>query len=151
MIDQIEKVETMKKSAVFADLPIEDIVIIADILLELEYPEGQIIFREGEPGDKMYIIVSGQVIIQKGEGDAIEMTLTLGSGECFGEMAILDGLPRSASVKVTKPANLLAIEREDFRELLRVYPEISLNVIQILSGRLRSASSNTIKNIKEQL
>lgn len=151
MIDQIEKVETMKKSAVFADLPIEDIVIIADILLELEYPEGHIIFREGEPGDKMYIIVSGQVIIQKGEGDAIEMTLTLGSGECFGEMAILDGLPRSASVKVTKPANLLAIEREDFRELLRVYPEISLNVIQLLSGRLRSASSNTIKNIKEQL
>lgn len=151
MIDQIEKVETMKKSAVFADLPIEDIVIIADILLELEYPEGHFIFREGEPGDKMYIIVSGQVIIQKGEGDAIEMTLTLGSGECFGEMAILDGLPRSASVKVTKPANLLAIEREDFRELLRVYPEISLNVIQILSGRLRSASSNTIKNIKEQL
>jgi CRP-like cAMP-binding protein len=151
MIDQIEKVETMKKSAVFADLPIEDIVIIADILLELEYPEGHIIFREGEPGDKMYIIVSGQVIIQKGEGDAIEMTLTLGSGECFGEMAILDGLPRSATVKVTKPANLLAIEREDFRELLRVYPEISLNVIQILSGRLRSASSNTIKNIKEQL
>ncbi|MHC9539143.1 MAG: cyclic nucleotide-binding domain-containing protein [Vulcanimicrobiota bacterium] len=150
MIDQIEKVETMKKSAVFADLPIEDIVIIADILLELEYPEGHIIFREGEPGDKMYIIVSGQVIIQKGEGDGIEMTLTLGSGECFGEMAILDGLPRSASVKVTKPANLLAIEREDFRELLRVYPEISLNVIQILSGRLRSASSNTIKNIKEQ-
>lgn len=151
MIDQIEKVETMKKSAVFADLPIEDIVIIADILLELEYPEGHVIFREGEPGDKMYIIVSGQVIIEKGEGKDIEMTLTLGSGECFGEMAILDGLPRSASVKVTKPANLLAIEREDFRELLRVYPEISLNVIQILSGRLRVASTNTIKHIREQL
>lgn len=151
MIDQIEKVETMKKSAVFADLPIEDIVIIADILLEIEFPEGHIIFREGEPGDKMYIIVSGQVIIEKGQGKDIEMTLTLGSGECFGEMAILDGLPRSASVKVTKPANLLAIEREDFRELLRVYPEISLNVIQILSGRLRSASSNTIKHIREQL
>jgi CRP-like cAMP-binding protein len=151
MIEPVEKVETMRKSAVFADLPIEDIVIIADILQELEFQEGHIIFREGDPGDKMYIIVSGQVIIQKGEGDKVEMTVTLGSGECFGEMAILDGLPRSASVKATKLANLLAIEREDFRELLRVYPEISLNVIQILSGRLRSASSNTIKQIKEQL
>lgn len=151
MIEPVEKVETMRKSAVFADLPIEDIVIIADILQELEFQEGHIIFNEGDPGDKMYIIVSGQVIIQKGEGDKVEMTVTLGSGECFGEMAILDGLPRSASVKVTKLANLLAIEREDFRELLRVYPEISLNVIQILSGRLRSASSNTIKHIKEQL
>jgi len=151
MIEPVEKVETMRKSAVFADLPIEDIVIIADILQELEFQEGHIIFNEGDPGDKMYIIVSGQVIIQKGEGDKVEMTVTLGSGECFGEMAILDGLPRSASVKVTKLANLLAIEREDFRELLRVYPDISLNVIQILSGRLRSASSNTIKHIKEQL
>ncbi|MDQ7826607.1 MAG: cyclic nucleotide-binding domain-containing protein [Candidatus Eremiobacteraeota bacterium] len=151
MIDPLEKIKAIKRSSVFTNLLIEDISRFSDIIQEVEYPAGHVVFREGDPGDKMYLIVSGEVTIRKDITDGVDMQVTIGDGECFGEMAILDGMPRSATVTVMKPGVFLSIGRDEFIDLLTVYPEISLQVISILSGRLREAHTNIAKTIREQL
>jgi len=98
----------------------------------------------------MYIIVSGEVQIHKMLDDGVEMKIKLAEGECFGEMAILDGLPRSGTVIASSDGTFLAIGREEFMDILRVYPEIALKIIKILSERMRKEHTNVSKTLKEQ-
>ncbi len=151
MLEPIDKARAMKKSTLFEDIPLEDISRFVDIVEEKDFPADFTIFKEGEPGDVMYIIVSGEVLIQKELSDGAEMRIKLGVNDCFGEMAILDGLPRSATVTVTKEGTFLSISRQEFRNILRVYPEIAFKVISVLSIRLRNMGTNLTKSLREQL
>ena len=87
-------------------------------------------------GDALYLIVSGKVKIHKGDAQIAE----LGERQCFGEIAILDAEPRSASVTSLAPLLALRIKREDFGEIMQQKPEIAQGVIKVLCGRLRSAN-----------
>jgi CRP/FNR family transcriptional regulator, cyclic AMP receptor protein len=151
MLQPMDKARAVKRSTLFEEIPLEDITRFMAIFAEEVFPEGHIIFNEGDPGEVMYIIVSGEVLIEKKVEPGMEMKITLGPNECFGEMAILDGLPRSAKVKVTREGTFLTIAREDFREMLRVYPEIAFKVISMLSTRLRNVAPNITKTMREQL
>lgn len=149
-MEPMEKAYAMRKSSVFEGIPLEDITRFIEIVSEQVFPAGHTVFLEGDPGDVMYIIVTGEVLIHKNVSDGAEMKITLGPGECFGEMAILDGFPRSATVTVTREGTFLTISREDFRDILRVYPEIAFKVISILSIRLRNMGTNITKSLREQ-
>jgi CRP/FNR family cyclic AMP-dependent transcriptional regulator len=100
---------------------------------------GTVLFREGEPGEKMYVIRSGRVNIWKRIADS-EITLAvLGTGEFFGEMALLEGLPRSAGATVVEDADLIEVELAAFEGLVRKNSEISVRLLRRLSARLREA------------
>ena len=103
------------------------------------HPAGTVLFREGDPGEKMFLIRAGKVNIVKRISDS-EITLAmLGPGEFFGEMALLEKLPRSAGATVVEDAQLIEIEQEHFDTLVRKSGEIAVRMLRRLSGRLREA------------
>jgi CRP/FNR family cyclic AMP-dependent transcriptional regulator len=103
------------------------------------HPAGTMLFREGDKGEKMYVIRSGKVNIWKQISDS-EITLAvLGSGEFFGEMALLEGLPRSAGATVIEEALLIEVEQATFETLVRKNGEIAVRLMRRLSSRLREA------------
>ena len=97
---------------------------------------GETIFREGEPGDTMYLIVSGSVGVSKGETHASRLIDTIGPGDFFGEMAIIADIPRSATVTALDPTDLIVIDRKQFLASLENQPEIAIAVIKTLILRL---------------
>ena len=100
---------------------------------------GTVLFREGERGRTMYVIRSGKVNIWKHISDK-ELTLAvLGPGEFFGEMALLEGLPRSAGATVVEEAKLIELEASAFETLVRKNSEIAVRLMRRLSSRLREA------------
>jgi CRP-like cAMP-binding protein len=105
-----------------------------------ELAPGSVLFREGEPGTRMYVIRSGRVRLSMQVRDA-ELTLAvLGPGEFFGEMSILNQQPRSATATVVEPAELLEIEPRVFETMVRANTEIAVRMIQRLAARLAAAN-----------
>lgn len=105
-----------------------------------DFPAGAVVFEEGDPGSRMYVIQSGEVRILKRVG-AREIELArLGPGEAFGEMALLEGQPRSATAIVAAPARILEIDEAAFADLMRRNGEIALRLLRRLSARLREAN-----------
>lgn len=105
-----------------------------------DFPAGAVVFEEGDPGSRMYVIRSGEVRILKRVG-AREIELArLGAGEAFGEMALLEGQPRSATAIVASPARILEIDEAAFADLVRRNGEIALRLLRRLSARLREAN-----------
>jgi len=103
-------------------------------------PPGTVLFQEGDRGEEMYIIQSGKIKISK-RIRGVEKTLaTLEKGEFFGEMAILNDKPRSASAEVAEESEVLVIDRKTFDTLLRSNVEIAIRFIKRLSDRLRETN-----------
>jgi CRP/FNR family cyclic AMP-dependent transcriptional regulator len=103
-------------------------------------PAGAVLFREGDVGEEMFILQSGKVKISK-KIRGVEKTLaTLEKGEFFGEMAILNDKPRSASAEVVEDADMLVIDRKTFEMLLRSNVEIAIRFIKRLADRLRETN-----------
>ena len=118
---------------------------IAAIASEETHDTESYVFREGEIGDKLYLVLSGKVRISRtlpGMGE--EALAILGTGEAFGEMSLIDDVPRSADARVHEKARLCVITREAFEDLLFLHKdlayEILWNFIKTLSGRLREAN-----------
>ena len=136
MLTTIEKILFLKKVALFEHIPPKDLAVIAQISVQETYPRSITIFEKDEQGDALYLIVNGKVKIHHGENQLSELK----SGDVFGEMAILDSEPRSASVTTKEETLLLKIHREDFAELLHEKPEIASGIIRVLTFRLRDAN-----------
>ncbi len=136
MISTVEKVLFLKSVDLFRALPSEELAQIAEIAEEVPLAAGDRVFGEGEPGDALYLIAEGKVKIHKGDKELVR----LGLRDVFGEMAVLDSEPRSASVTVVDDAVLLKIGRDDFRDILNERPEIAMGVMKVLSRRLRETS-----------
>ena len=136
MITTVEKVLFLKSFDLFRALPGEELAQIAEIAEEQPFAFGDQVFTEGEPGDALYLIVEGTVKVHQGGKQLAQ----LGPRDVFGEMAVLDSEPRSATVTALKDSVLLKIARDDFRDILQERPEIGMGVIKVLSRRLRDAS-----------
>ncbi|MFO0614207.1 MAG: Crp/Fnr family transcriptional regulator [Polyangiaceae bacterium] len=106
-----------------------------------EYAAGDVLFREGETGDVMFVIQSGEVAISKSVGGSEKILAKLGPGEFFGEMAILNGKPRTATARVVTAAKVLVIEARTLEEMLARNAEIALRLIKKLAKRLDSADT----------
>lgn len=114
--------------------------IVAEEQFFTRVAAGESIFRESEPGTEMYIIQEGQVEILK-ESDAQERRLAvLEEGDFFGEMAILEDMPRTAGARALTPCALLRIDRSTFNQLIRHNPEISVRMLRKLCHRLRETN-----------
>jgi len=111
-----------------------------------EVPPKTLLFKDGDTGDEMFIIKSGRVRIFKKIGDVDKTLAVLGAGEFFGEMAIIDGKPRSASAETIEACKLLVINSETFDTMLKSNPEIAVRMIKKLSQRLRETNKQ-IENL----
>ena len=111
-----------------------------------EFPRGHILFREGEVGREMFVIQAGKVSITKKVRDVEKTLVTLGAGEFFGEMAILNAKPRSAGAVVAEDAKLLVIDPKTFEAMVRGNVEIAVRLIKKLSDRLQEADDQ-IENL----
>ncbi|SVE06506.1 uncharacterized protein METZ01_LOCUS459360, partial [marine metagenome] len=136
VISTVEKVLFLKGVDLFASIPGEELTHIAHITDEVEYPVEATIFTEGDQGDAMYLIVSGNVQVHSGS----QVLADLGTRQCFGEISILDAEPRSATVSATSELTLLKIQQSDFGEILAEKPEIAQGIIKVLTRRLREAN-----------
>ena len=111
-----------------------------------EFKRGDVLFREGEPGKEMYVIQSGKVNITKTVRETAKILATLGAGEFFGEMSILNHKPRSAGALVAEDAKLLVIDPKTFEAMIRGNVEIAVRLIKKLSDRLQEADEQ-IENL----
>lgn len=105
-----------------------------------KYPPGAVIFREGDWGEEMFVLQSGKVKISR-QVRGVEKTLaTVGKGDFFGEMAILNDKPRSATAETIVECEMLVIDRQTFETLLRANVEIAIRFIRRLAERLRETT-----------
>jgi CRP-like cAMP-binding protein len=105
-----------------------------------DFKAGTVLFEEGQAGDFMYVVAAGEVEIRRNVGDSERVLAVLPAGEFFGEMAILNSRPRSATAVVRVPSRLVVIEGKTFEAMLRARPEIALRIIKALALRLESAN-----------
>jgi cyclic nucleotide-binding protein/HEAT repeat protein len=132
----MERVLFLRKVPLFAELPPPDLQPIAGIAQEQTFADGEAIAEQGDPGDAMYIIVSGEVAVVV-RGDAGERVVAVRpSGEVVGEMAVITSEPRMAGLVARGPVRVLSIERRQFESILRERPGTSLGVIRVLCHRL---------------
>ena len=130
--------ELLVRSPLFAQLSTAELEKVAALLRRRRYRPGEPVFREGDPGTALYVVETGEVKIVLGGADGKEVVLSLlGPGEFFGDLALLDGEPRSADAVATGPTQALVLPREDFLRLLRESPSVAVNVLAALSRRLR--------------
>jgi CRP/FNR family cyclic AMP-dependent transcriptional regulator len=128
----------LQNAPIFAELPADNLKLLEASLRRRTFRDGEIVFCQGDPGHCLYIIENGRVRIYVLGPDGREISVNIyATGDVFGELAILDGLPRSASAVALVRTETLVLYRDDFLEHLRAFPEITYNLIFILSTRLR--------------
>jgi CRP-like cAMP-binding protein len=110
---------------------------VADLAQEVSYGSGRMIVRTGTPGLAFYVIVEGQAKVIRGRISSAKGQASLGPGDFFGEMALLDGGPRSASVVAQTPMTTVRIERAPFRRMLKDEPDIALKLLEGMAVRMR--------------
>ena len=111
-----------------------DLAAIGARAVEVEFPSDHVIARQGEIGTGLFVIIDGEVrVVRDGEEIA-----RLGAGDFFGEMSVIDGLPRVAGVVTTTPARCLALASWEFERLVMDHPTIGLAILRGLSARLRA-------------
>jgi len=142
----------LKRVPLFGSLPSGQLADLAAALQEQRYLADTVLFREGDYGDRFYIVLDGQIEIVKALGTDDERTLGLrGAGEFVGEMSLLsqDGL-RTASVRVHEDARVLELTRADFDALLHRHPLLAYEMLRVLSLRLRESHDTTIRDLHEK-
>jgi CRP-like cAMP-binding protein len=134
-ISTVEKVLFLKGVDLFSALAGEDLAEVALVTSEVGREAGDVLVAEGEPGDALYFIVAGQVLVTRGG----RLLAELGAREVFGEMALLDPGPRSATVEAKTDVTLLVLQRDDLDDLMRERPEVPIGILKVVVGRLRRA------------
>jgi len=136
----LDPLEVLGTVPLFRQVPESDLRAFAQLVRERHYPKGSLILSQGDPGESLFLIQSGQVKVTVVAEDGREVILSvLGAGSFFGEMALLDDEPRSAHVIAMEETTLLHLRREDFRARLKLAPDLAIALLRELSRRLRRA------------
>jgi CRP-like cAMP-binding protein len=141
----MERIVFLRRVPLFVDLSPADLKHVAEAATEQIYPDGEVIAQQGEPGDEMYMVLSGEmrVLVKRDERAATEVARRV-PGEYVGEMAVITQAPRMASLVAAGDVRTLAIDRRRFERILRERPEASLAVMRELCNRLvKSVGSET--------
>ncbi len=129
-----EKIDLLRTVPLFAGLGeggIERVSTLADII---DLPADRLLMAQGDQGSEMFILVSGSARVER-DGQPLGER---GPGEVLGEIALLDGGPRTATVTLAEPSRLLVVARREFQVLMDEFPEIRLRVLEAVAQRLRS-------------
>jgi CRP/FNR family cyclic AMP-dependent transcriptional regulator len=131
----------LERNRLFRGLPAATIQLVADLAIRRTYKDGARIFSHGDSGDALYGVVTGKIRISASVRDGKEMFLNIMEpGDTFGEIALLDGHPRTATASAMASSELLIITREHFLALLRREPGLTIHLLQLLCQRIRWTS-----------
>lgn len=132
--------ENLRSVNLFSNLKDSELEAISRILYLSSYHRGQLVFQEGEDGNALYIVIKGKVKVCLYDEEGREYVLdVIGQDGFFGELALIDELPRSANAIAMESSDLLVVRRNDFMKLLLENPSISVNILRVLAARLRAA------------
>ena len=135
-----EDINFLRNVPIFAELEEKDLLRVVKLGTSQKYKKGNIVVLEQESGAALFVIITGKVKVVRMDEDGREVILSMfGPGEFFGEMSLLDGLARSASVVATVKSELFMIHRRDFLELLNEFPSVTISLLAELAMRLRKA------------
>jgi len=144
-ISQEERIELLSHIPLFCELSRRELRRLADAAIQRDYPEETMIVEQGEVGVGFYVLISGRALIQqRWAGGRSRELATVGRGEIFGEMALLDIFPRSASVVALEETSALVIPIFDFRALLHDDSDIAMKLLAVLSRRVRIAETSAL-------
>ena len=137
MADDIELAARLKAVPLFAELNDKQLKAVISAGKVVEFPEGREVTREGEAGVGLHLILSGGADVSVGGAEKA----SLGAGDYFGEMSLIDGKPRSATVTVTEPTSTFSIASWNFSHLLDANPEMMKVLLVELCRRLRATEA----------
>jgi PAS domain S-box-containing protein len=145
-------IKLLRKSPIFSSLDSASLKKISTYLKEKTCTEGQVLFKEGTLGDKLYIIKEGAIRINKeakeGEEEASQVLRRV--GEVFGEAGFLDEVPRPVTASADKPAKVLRLSRSNFLTILNQHPLIAYQIVKAISARLKQTDLRIIDDLKEK-
>jgi HEAT repeat protein/ATP/ADP translocase len=136
-VSMLERILLLREIPIFSDLSPEDLKRVAEIAHEEWYPQNTIIFRQGDEGNMMFVIVEGRVQIVHKVDEKEKILAERTHGDFVGEMAIIESAPRLATLRTQTDVRVLALDDETFKGILRERPEVSLAVLRSVSRRLR--------------
>ena len=146
-VETTQKIRLLQHISLFKELSYQEMLQLLPLTQEVNVTAGQTLIKEGESGDELFILLSGRVEVTS---EGVNIT-TLGPGNQFGELALVDDRPRSATIKALEPSRLLLLKRADFRQLTRngeLAPKLLWNLIFNISGRLRDTSWQLTEQVK---
>ena len=134
----------------FEDLTREEISRVEKYLIYRDIPKGTTIYKQGEHGKSICLVVSGQLeVFKRGDTDKEALVATLTKGQAVGEMAIIDGLTRSATIRAKTDSSILILKRQDFNRLVEDQPHMGVKILKglarLLSANLRDTSTAVSK------
>lgn len=131
----LETIYLLKRTPLFANLGLEQLEPVARVCQPVQLPAGQVVIREGEPGQALYILRSGGVDVESGG----RCLAKLGPDEVFGEVEVLHAAPNLATIRANSDCDLLMIRRQDFSDLIEDSPTFARSLVEVLFERLRAA------------
>ncbi len=138
--DVMERLLALKRVPLFENLNLDQLDAVLRLARDATFLAGEVIVREGDPGGELYLLLEGsaEAWLDYGGSDARQLS-TMTAGGYFGEMAILDDAPRSATVVACEPTRLLAVDGANLKALLLQMPEIGLELLRIMTARVRAS------------
>jgi len=136
---RLERAKFLRNNILFASLDEERLRALADVMFERWYEDGQTICEAGAKEDVLYVVYRGQVEIF----DQTTVQAVAAEGDCIGEFAVLGDIPRSASMRARGNTQLLAINGDEFREVLKKNPELSIDLIRALVRKMVAPAPNS--------
>jgi CRP-like cAMP-binding protein len=144
--EQKERVAVLERTAVFAGVPRRLLGRLATRLFEKTYEPGEVVFREGDLGRGLYIVVAGTVEVVRAAGNGERRLATCEPGAAFGELAIVDDLPRSATARALSACRLLILYRAHFEALIEGERAVAIavmrNLLRVFASYLRAGAAD---------
>jgi len=142
-----DRILLLKRVPFFALLRTDQLRHIVPMLEPAGWASGECVLEKGDPSDCLDMVLSGRVgIVLHDDPESTEYVAHLKQGDCFGEMGLLDDLPRSATAYVLETVEALSLSRVRLHGMLKAYPELGIGMLAALSGRLREANDARIKS-----
>ena len=148
MLAEADKLQFLRKTELFAEIPETELKLISQIANEVTYPADSLLFEEGDDGDSLYLIIDGKVSIIKA---GTEVLFFDEKGYCLGEIALIDNKPRSATVKTVKPTQFLRITRNDFFNAMAREPRIGSGMFRVLNEKIRRDLEIQMSAIRKEI
>jgi signal transduction histidine kinase len=141
-------IDELRQVPLFADISGEDLEQLYEMAETISIPAGELVLREGDPGDSLYVVLDGELEVTKRQGDQEIQLALYEPGQFFGEMALLEQAPRSASVRALRESSLLVIGQAAFQTLLTCSSSAPVKILYTVTSRLRSTESMLIQTQK---
>lgn len=144
-----EIVSLLSKVELFRGLDAEILGAIVPRMSEETFRRGAVLFHEGDDGDRLYVLLTGKVRVYVERLGSVITYDVFEAGACFGEMALIEAAPRSASVRAELPCRCLTLGQQDFLDLLQEQPRMAVTMLRDLSLRLRHTNTQIQEFVKQ--